>query len=120
MLPQDLAGVAVFLFNDRKQQMLSRDKLVLHLIGLLLRSCKDLTQARTKVLLTSLYARKASYCGLSVVKNNGNVGSELSKDRSDNTLRLLEHRDEQMFRLNLLVLISLRQLDGGLNCFLSS
>jgi hypothetical protein len=33
---------------------------------------------------------------------------------------LIEHRAEQMFRLNLLILISFSQLNAGLNRFLSS
>src|SRR6185369_3131655 len=57
VLAQDLAGVAVFLINDRQQQMLSRDKLVLHLVLLLLRGRKYLAQTRTEILLTALHAR---------------------------------------------------------------
>jgi hypothetical protein len=33
---------------------------------------------------------------------------------------LLEHGDQQVFRFDLLVLISFRQLDGRLDCFLSA
>ena len=104
MLAQNLSRVAVFLFDDRKQQMLGRNKLVLHLIGLLLRRRENLTQTRTEILLTTLNARETSHCRLRVVEHDRDVRSELSEDRSNDTFGLFEHRDEQMLRLNLLVL----------------
>src|SRR6185369_6735058 len=104
---------------DRQQQMLSRDKLVLHLVRLLLRGRKYLAQTRTEILLTALHARKTRDSGLRVVEHDRNVGAELAENRPDNTFRLFEHRDEQMLRLDLLVLVSFGQFDRRLNCFLS-
>ncbi len=119
MLAHDLAGVAVFLIHNRQQQMLGRDKLVLHLIGLLLRGRKHLAQARTEILLPALHARKTSDRCLRVVEHDRDVGAELAENRSDNTFGLLEHRDKQVLRLDLLVLVSFGQFDRRLNCFLS-
>jgi hypothetical protein len=69
-------------------------------------------------LLPALHAWKTSYGCLRVVENDSDVSAELAEDWSDNTFRLLEHRDEQVLRLNLLVLVALGELDSGLNCFL--
>src|SRR5689334_3807825 len=118
MLPEDLAGLAVFFFDECEQQMLGRDELVLHLVRLLLRRCEDLRHARTEVLLPALDARKARDRRLCVVKNDGDVRAELAENWSNNTLGLFEHHDEQMLRLNLLMLVALGQLDSGLNRFL--
>src|SRR6185295_7833870 len=100
--------------------MFGRDKLVLHLVCLSLRCSEDLSRAIAEVLLAALYAWKASHCRLSIVKNDSDVRSELTEYWPDNSFRLLEHCDEQMLRLNLLVLILLRELNRGLNCFLAS
>src|SRR5689334_18694131 len=120
MLAQNLAGIAVLLFDECQQQMLGRDELVLHLICLLLRRGKDLRQARAEVLLPALHTRKASHRGLRVIKNDRDIRAELAEYWSNNTLGLFEHRDEQMLRLHLLMLIALGELDSGLNCFLSA
>src|SRR6187455_1764903 len=103
MLAKDLSGVAVFLVCDGEQQMFGRDKLVLHLVRLLLRGGEYLSQARTKVLLSALHPRKASHCGLRIVEHHRDVRSELSQDWSNYTFRLLEHGHEQMLGLDLLV-----------------
>src|SRR5215213_567021 len=120
MLTQDFARIAVFLFNDRQQQVLSRDKLVLHLVSLLLRHCKELRDARAEILLPALYTWKTSHGRLRVIKNDRDVGAELPEYWSNDTFRLFEHHDEQMLGLNLLVLVPFRQLDSGLDCFLSA
>ena len=57
-------------------------------------------------MLAALHARKTSDSRLRVVKNDRDVRAELTEDWSNNTFRLFEHRDEQMLRLNLLVLVS--------------
>jgi hypothetical protein len=49
-----------------------------------------------------------------------NVRSEFSEQRAHDAFRLVEHRAEQMFGLNLLILISFGQLNAGLNRFLAS
>jgi hypothetical protein len=100
--------------------MLGRNKLVLHLVGLFLRGRKYLAQARAEILLTTLNTRKTSHRGLGVIKYYSDVSSELSEYWSNNPLGLFEHRDKQMLRLNLLVLISFRKFDRRLNCFLRS
>ena len=41
-----------------------------------------------------------------MIEHDGDVGPQLAENRSNNTFRLFEHRDEQVLRLNLLVLIS--------------
>src|ERR1043165_3225198 len=100
--------------------MLSRDELVLHLVCLCLRRSEDLRQTIAEVLLAALYTWKACDRRLRIVKNDGDVRSELAEYRSNNSFRLFEHCDEQMLRLNLLVLVLLRQLDRGLNRLLAS
>jgi hypothetical protein len=120
MLAKDLSCVTVFLFNNGQQQMLGRNKLVLHLVGLFLRGRKYLAQARAEILLTTLNTRKTSHRGLGVIKYYSDVSSELSEYWSNNTFRLFKHRDKQMLRLHLLVLVPFGKLDRGLNCFLPS
>src|ERR1041385_4205417 len=100
--------------------MLGRDELVMHLIGLLLRRREYLAQGRAEVLLPALHSRKTRDSRLRVVENDGDVRTDFAENRSDDSFRLFEHRDEQMLRLNLLVLISFSKLDRGLNCFLPS
>jgi hypothetical protein len=65
-----------------------------------------------------LHARETSDSRLRVVKNDSDVRAELAEDWSNNALGLFEHRDEQMLGLDLLVLVALGELDGGLNRFL--
>jgi hypothetical protein len=79
-----------------------------------------LRQARAEILLSALYTWKTRDRRLRVVENDGDVSAELAEDWSNNTFRLFEHRDEQMLRLNLLVLVTLCELDCGLNSFLSA
>jgi len=71
-------------------------------------------------LLPALYTWETSDGRLRVVKNDSHVRAELAEYWPDNTFRLFEHRDEQVLRLNLLVLVTLRELDRGLNSFLSA
>src|SRR5215813_608642 len=99
--------------------MLRRDKLILHLVRLLLRGRKDVGQSWTEILLSALHSWKASHCRLRVVEHDGDVRAELAEDWSNNTFRLLEHCYEQMLRLNLLVLVSFGEFDRRLNCILS-
>jgi hypothetical protein len=105
VLTQDLSRFAFFFIDDREQQMLGRNKFVLHLVCLLLGGSEDLAQTRTEILLAALHARKARDRRLHVVENDGDVCAELAEYWADNTFRLLEHRDEQMLGLNLLVLV---------------
>ena len=67
MLPKNLAGLSVFFLSDRNQQMLRRDKLVLHTLGLLLCSGEDLAESRAEVLLATLNAWEARNRGLNIV-----------------------------------------------------
>src|SRR5262245_27877908 len=120
MLAQDLARVAVFLLNDGKQKVLGRDELVLHLVRLLLCHGEESRYARAEILLPAMHTWKASDSRLRVIKNDSDVRAELAENWSNNAFRLFEHHDEQMLRLNLLVLVALRHLDSGLNCFLSA
>ena len=100
--------------------MLGRNKLVLHLVRLLLRGGKELIEPRTEILLSTLHTRKARHRRLRVVENDRDVRAEFSEYWSNNTFRLFEHRDQQVLGLDLLVLISFSQFDGRLDCFLSS
>src|SRR4030095_5406840 len=113
MLSQDLSRIPVFLVRYCHQKMLGRDELVLHPFGLLLRRCEKLTQTRTEVLLTTLNTRKARNSGLNIVKDDLNVNSKLSQDRTNRTFGLLKHGSEQVLWLDLLVLISLCEFNGG-------
>ena len=59
--------------------MLSRDVLVLHLFGLLLRRCEYLCKTRTEILLTTLDTRKAPDGRLTIVEDNLYVRTQLAK-----------------------------------------
>src|SRR5437660_9796995 len=100
--------------------MLSRDELVLHLFGAFLRGRENLRQPRTEVLLPALDPRKARDRGFAVILNDLDIGPQLSEQRPNDSLRLLEHRAKDMFRLDLLVLITLSQFNARLNRFLSA
>src|SRR5262245_43985373 len=100
--------------------MFGRDKLVLHLVCLGLGRSKNLRHPRAEILLSALHAWKTSDRRLCVVENDSDVRTKLAEYWSNNPFRLFEHRDEQMLRLNLLMLIPLRELNGGLNSFLTS
>jgi len=93
---------------------------VLHLVGLLLRSSEDLAQTRAEILLATLHARKTRDRRLRIVENDRDVCAELSENWSDDTFRLVEHRDQQVLGFDLLMLVSFSQLDGRLDCFLST
>jgi len=67
-----------------------------------------------------LHTRKSCDRGLAVIFDDLNVRSEFSEQWTHDPLRLIEHRAEEMFRFNLLILIAFGQLDTGLNRFLSS
>ena len=56
-------------------------------------------------MLPALHTWKTSHRCLRVVKNDSDVCTEFAEYWSNNTFRLFQHRDEQMLRLNLLVLI---------------
>ena len=118
MLTEKLSGLAVLLVGNCQQKMLGRDILVLHLIGLLLRSSKNLTKARTEILLSALHAGKSRDGRLTIVQHNLDVGADLTEQRTYGSFRLFEHRAEQMLRLDLLILVPLSQFDASLDRFL--
>jgi hypothetical protein len=55
---------------------------------------------------------------LRVIQNDRDIGSEFSQDWPDYSFRLCEHRGEQVFRLYLLVSVSLSKFNCALDCFL--
>jgi hypothetical protein len=99
--------------------MLSRDILILHRLGLFLSGGEDLAQARTEILLTTLHPWKTTHRSLAIVLYDLNVRSQLAEQRTDNPFRLLEHGAKNVLGLDLLILISLREFDRGLNGFLT-
>src|SRR5687768_18404661 len=78
MLPKDLSSVAALLFHDCEQQRFGRDELVLELVRLFLRLSENLSHSRTEILLAPLDAWKTSDSRLRVVKNDRDVGAELT------------------------------------------
>src|SRR5687767_13120305 len=98
--------------------MLGRDKLVLHLVGLLLRRREDLAQSWTEILLPALHAWKTRNRRLCIIENNRDVRAQLTEHWSNNAFRLFEHRDEQVLGFDLLVLVSFSKFDCCLDCFL--
>src|SRR5215831_20099261 len=120
MLAQELSGRAIFFFRNRQQEMFGRDELVLHLLSAFLRRSENLRESRTKILLTALHARETSNRGFAIILDDLNVGPEFAQQRTYNTLGLVEHRAKNMFRLDLLMLIALREFYPRLNRFLSA
>src|ERR1051325_10956297 len=100
--------------------MLGRDVLVLHRFGLRLRGYEKLAQARAEILLTALHTGKARDRRLYVVEDNLHVSAELAEHGTHNPFGLLKHDQQQMLRLNLLVLITLGHLYGRLNGLLAT
>src|ERR1051326_377516 len=100
--------------------MLGRDILVLHFFSLLLRRREYLRQTGTEILLPSLHSWKPGYRRLAIVKHHLNVRAELSEQRTDNSLWLLKHRTENVLRLDLLILVALRQFYTSLDGLLAA
>src|SRR2546421_10866159 len=98
--------------------MFGRDELVLHLLSTLLRRGENLREPWTEILLSALNPGEARDRRFAIVLDYLNIGSELTEERSNNSFRLIEHRAEKVFRLDLLMLISFSELDSRLNCFL--
>ena len=71
-------------------------------------------------MLATLDARKTGDCRLQSFIAQPDIRSQLSQHRTNDAFGLLEHRDKNVLRLDLLVLISLGELDCRLNCFLSA
>src|SRR5437667_9617977 len=99
--------------------MLGRDVLVLHLLSLLLRGGEYLGQARTEILLAALDSRKARDGRLAINEHNLDICAQLAEQRTHNSLRLFEHRAENVLRFDLLILIPLSQFNAGLDGFLA-
>src|SRR5438093_420501 len=120
MLAKNLSRLAIFLIDKREQKMFSGDELVLHLLGALLGRGEDLREPWTEILLAALHTGEARDRRFAIVLDYLNISAELTEQRSNNSFRLIEHDAEQVFRLDLLILISLSELDSRLNCFLSA
>ena len=71
-------------------------------------------------MLATLHPWKTSDRSLNVIEDNSHVGSELAQNGPDNSFRLFKHCDQQMLRFNLLILVSLRQFNCRLDCFLAT
>ena len=91
-----------------------------HLLGLLLRRLKDLIDARAEILLAALHLWEATDRRLHVVQDDLHVRAELAQNRADDAFGLFEHREQKVLRLDLLVLVALGHLDGGLNRLLAA
>ena len=89
VLAQDAARRAVLFVGDGEQQMLGRDVLVLHLLGLLLRRCIKLRGAWAKILLPALNFRLARNLGLEIVQDDLQVDAELAQERAHDAFGLL-------------------------------
>src|SRR5947199_8598829 len=98
--------------------MFSGDEFILHLLSALLRCCEKLRKPWTEILLAALHPGKTRDRRFAIILNYLNIGAELTEQRSNNSFRLIEHDAEKMFRLDLLILIPLSELDRRLNCFL--
>jgi hypothetical protein len=75
MLAENLARVACFLISNRQEQMLRRDVLVLHRIGLFLRGSENLAEAGREILLPTLHTRKTRDGGFAIILDDLNVRS---------------------------------------------
>ena len=70
--------------------------------------------------MTTLDARKTRDGGLAIVEHNLNVRPELAQKRAHNPFGLLEHRAQNVLRLDLLILIAFSEFDPRLDGFLTS
>jgi hypothetical protein len=70
VLAEYAARRAVLLLDDGEQQVLGRDVLVLHPLGLLLRGGVELRRARREILLPALHLGLARDLGLQVVQDD--------------------------------------------------
>src|SRR5205807_7774514 len=98
--------------------MFGGDELVLHLLSAFLRCRKNLREPWTEILLAALHTGEARDRRFAIVLDYLNIGAQLTEQRPNNSFRLIEHGAEKVFRLDLLILIPLSELDRRLNCFL--
>jgi hypothetical protein len=76
--------------------------------------------ARAEVLLPALHLRQTPDRRLQVVQDDLDVRAELAEERADDAFGLFEHGEQEVFRLDLLVLVALGGLDGRLDGLLAA
>src|SRR4051812_7068383 len=100
--------------------MLGRKIFVLHLLGLFLSFLKDRVRARAEILLTAAHLWKLFDSSAHLGCDGLCIRPDLSKDRFQDALLLLKHCRENVFRLDLLILVLFRYRDRFLNSFLAA
>ena len=71
-------------------------------------------------MLATLDARKSGDGRLAIAEHDLNVRPELAQKRAHNPFGLLEHRAQNVLRLDLLILIAFSEFNPRLNGFLPS
>jgi hypothetical protein len=66
-------------------------------------------------LLPALHLRQTVDGGLRVVQDNLQIRAEFAEERAHDAFRLFKHGDEQVLRLDLLMLVALGRFDGRLD-----
>ena len=117
---QSARGVVGFL-GEGQEQMLGRDEFILERLGLRRRPVQDLLQGRGKIVLRgAANLGKAVEQLLGFLGERGGPDAEARQDGRDGSLRLLDQRQQQMGRLELLVAVAAGNLLRALQRFLCS
>ena len=89
-------------------------------LGFFLCFLKDRVRASAEVLLPARDLRKLRDRGIDLARYSRDVRTDLSQDRAHHAFLLIQHRRENMFRLDLLVLILFGDTDRLLNGLLAA
>ena len=100
--------------------MLGRDVLVLHGLRAFLGGDENLAEARAEILLPALHFGKARDCRLHVVQDDLHIRAEFTENGAHDAFRLFEHGEQDMLRLDFLMLVALGHFDGRLNGLLAA
>ena len=120
VLSENFSGLTIFLIRDGEQQMLCRDVLVLHRLRAFFSSDENLAQTRAEILLPALNLGKARDSRLHIIENDLHVRAEFAENGADNAFGLFEHGEQDVLRLDFLMLVALGHFDGRLNGLLAA
>jgi len=113
-ITQDPAGSAILLLSDGEQQVLGAEILVLQLLGLIPGNVQNLGETLRGVYLRTRHARQPAQFSFNRPRDDLRPYPGALKDRGHHTVGLIEQREEQVLRLQLLMLPLARQLLGRL------
>ena len=101
---QNAGAIAVRLVDDREQQVLGREVLVLEPFHFRRGRVEQPAKARSEIGLRPVDLRQLIELGLDIGRDTSRVDADLLDDGRNGSVGLLEQREEQVLRRDLLVL----------------